>query len=568
MRRGRLAVALALLASTLSVTVATTPAHAEAPALPPAPTPEGRPWSGTISVTKDFTTQDGNSMRYVYVEVTGDSAQDDYLGATAPTWSCTGTENVRMTTTGDGVEDEYDNASVPALAEISAQESCLGTYEIWKEYPTPPDVCNASATWATSGSVEGAISFGWSLYDFTDPSQGGSWGFDGFSLDHPPIQMSLTDPCGYLDFGHSDPYWLMWVHGNQEGPGIPPASRTIGNQMSGSYVYDFGRPQGGGTSEGNDEVWTIDYDFVYTGPPPDLCLGGPATPTDADGDRLPDTYENQISGTDPAKADTDGDCFRDAREVASGSSPLNMAQTPDTLPSGVAPTNLVGRGHAGITCGNTLFRWVTPSLQGLGVDKGRKGCIMLLSNSAANAVLDYSIQYGTNVTTTLMRMTRPQLLELNGQPSIDWFQEANVHANIWGTKTVVKKMMLQSMNLTRLNAVFTVARLAALSGVPYGALWGVNQVRNKNACIQIRLGNSADGTSRLSWSLVYSVENLTNEGFNDDLHRAGVWKKKARRYLPDTAIRKSTNLICKYGRPVATGGGAGEVFEGPASYIF
>lgn len=553
MRRGRLAIALTLLASTLSATVGTTPAHAEAPTLPPGPTPEGRPWSGTFTETNDWTTQGASRMRWVHTNVSE--------GADAPSWSCTGTEHIRLTTTDDGVVDgDPGNATLPVLAEIAADESCQGTYSKWTG-----ELCEVSATWATSGSVEGTMGFAWTLNDWTDPSQGGYWVFSGGDeLEHPPVQTSLTDPCGFIEL---NPFNLGIVaFGYQNVPGVPPASLTTGTQISGNFVEDT-VPWGGGSGEGNAETHAVDFDFVYTGPPPELCSSGTGVAGDADGDRLPDSYETQL-GTDPSNADTDGDCFGDAREVASGSSPLIATQTPDTLPSGVEPKNLVGDGDAGITCGKTLFRWVTPSLQDLGVDKVRKGCVMLLSNSAANAILDYSIEYGPNITTTLMRLTQPHLLEINGQEAIDWVQEASVDANIWGTRMVVKKTMAQGLNFTRLNAVFTVAKLAALSGVPYGALWGVNQVRNKNACIQIRLGNSSDGGSRLSWSLVYSAENLTNEGLADGLHRAGVWKRKARRLLPDTAVRRSTNLICKDGRPVATGAGAGEVFDGPTSYIF
>ena len=461
------------------------------------------------------------------------------------------------------MDGDPGEATHPVLAEVAGNESCQGTYTTWTD-----ELCAVSATWAISGAVDGNMGFSWSLYDWTDPSQGGSWVMSGGSWVPPPVQMSLIDPCGFVELIPSGLEWLVFAHGVQEVPGIPPASLTTGTQMSGSYVdtVQFG---GGGFGDSHDEVQTIDYDFVYTGPPPDLCGGGIATPTDADGDRLPDTYEYEVSGTNPANADTDGDCFGDAREVASGSSPLNMAQTPDTLPSGVAPRTLVDRGHAGITCGKTRFRWVTPSLQDLGVGKDRKGCVMLLSNAAANAVLDYSIEYGPSITATLQRLTRPHLLEINGQDAIDWVAQEAVDLAIWdGTRMVVKKAMLKGLNLIRRNSIFTVAQVGALSGVVYGALWGVNQVRNKNACIQIRLGGSSNGSSRFSWSLVYSSENLTNAGLADGLHRASVWERHVRRFLPDDAVRRSTNLVCKHGRPVATGIGAGEVFQGATSFVF
>jgi hypothetical protein len=86
--------------------------------------------------------------------------------------------------------------------------------------------------------------------------------------------------------------------------------------------------------------------------------------------------------------------------------------------------------------------------------------------------------------------------------------------------------------------------------------------------MQVRLGVNGNGEARLSWSLVYSMENLRSAGLKDDLHRAGVWKRKVVDFGLDRAVRRSTNLYCKYGKVRASGGSAAEVFEVPLSYVF
>jgi hypothetical protein len=294
----------------------------------------------------------------------------------------------------------------------------------------------------------------------------------------------------------------------------------------------------------------------------------PAREGDADGDRLPDAYETGIVGSDPNDPDSDDDCVIDTVEVASGSSPLNPDETPDSLPAGIAATALSGNGDVGVTCGRTKFRWVTPARESLGVSKGAESCILLLSNRATNAVIDFALEHDReSITSALTAFTGSHLSEIYGEHSVDWELERQREEQLDQAMRDVKKAILRAYNLTKVNNIFTVGEVVALSGVPLVALWSLNQIRNKNACIQVGIGGSSSDRISLSWSLVYSRENLTDAGVRDNLHKAGEWKKKVRRFLPDTAVKKPINLSCNGGRVVASGG-AGSVLDKAVSFVF
>ena len=326
--------------------------------------------------------------------------------------------------------------------------------------------------------------------------------------------------------------------------------------------------QGTTTHSSSGEGFSLDWQATY-----DLegyyCS---QLPGDADGDRLPDDYETDIIGADPSKCDSDDDGWWDAEEVASGSSPMNAAETPDTLSKGKAPADVTGKDDVGITCGKTKFAWMSPALKPLGVAKGKRGCIMLLSNDASRGILEMAFSDDAgSVTSALQEFITPHIQEIHGEEVIDYGQEALVDGSVWVSLGLlgVKQGMLRAFNmLAKSNAAFNAGTIAGLFGVSYGALWKVNQVVNKKACIQARIGLSADGQANLSWSLVYNKQGLTEEGLKDGLHRAGVWMKKVVDGGVDRAVRKSINLTCDGGKAAASGGSAGAVFDSAISDLF
>lgn len=335
-------------------------------------------------------------------------------------------------------------------------------------------------------------------------------------------------------------------------------------RVSGSDGFIYSGVNGGDSLTGGVDI-TWEFDIVSN-----LQCEPATSPTveDTDGDRLPDDYELNISTTHVDDPDSDNDCYSDSIEVASGSSPLNNSQTPDTLPKGGPAASISGSGHAGITCGRTTFKWFSPALQPLGVPSGKKGCILLLSNANANAVLDYAIATDkATITSTLANFSGTHIGEVMNDQTVDWSHELQVDLAIAAGKLAAKKMLYRAFNFTRLNLFFVSGEMAGLGGVAYGTFWALNQIRNNNACMQVRIGRGADNWPHLSWSLVYNKQALTDAGLKDGLHKAGVWKKKVQ-LGPDTAVRKFINLQCSGGKAVATGGGASQVFDGARSAVY
>lgn len=542
---------LALLSAALSVALVATLIPAAAAAEEPL-----RPFSGTVTVQEAWSGRPQVNFAHAWTWV--EPPPGDVWFSDINWTSCSGSETVTIVLTGDGkVDQQYQDSIQPFHASVDYEESCTGFYEMSDgngELITCYATGAASSTESHSATL--ADNYGFEIGHVPDVG----WAFGGAidSADYPPVQASVSDTCGNL---RTDPLWASLGLIVTEAPGTPWSSLSVGTRLQGTKSYEWA-----------DSTWTDSWDLTFNGFPPTLdaeCSPQP-TPTqdDSDGDRLPDHYETERHGTDPADPDTDDDCFSDAVEVATGSSPLSAMQTPDTLPAGTVPTALYATGDSGITCGQTRFKWVTPALESLGVKRGQSGCILMISNSAANAILDRSFELGVGMTKTLATMLGPYLVEVYGDEALDWAVEAGVDASVWQAKRAAKTALLKALNLTRINAVFTAGQVAGLAGVALGTLWGIKQVRQKNACIQVRIGTTPTGRTKMSWSLVYSKEYLTSAGLKDELHKASVWKKKLRRLAPDTAVRKTINLTCEQGNVVASGGSAGAVFNSANSFVF
>lgn len=317
------------------------------------------------------------------------------------------------------------------------------------------------------------------------------------------------------------------------------------------------------TSEGDfNQTIELDWDVNWT-PPEECAPAGTPSTKDSDGDRLQNAYETNVLFTDPGLTDSDRDCYGDALEVASGSDPTSSSETPDTLAKGTDPALLFGGGDSGSTCGRTKFKWVSPALKSLGVAADKPGCIFLYSNAIANKMADYAFKYDTNITTTLERMTAPYIKEIYGKDSVDWVKDRAVDGAVWGASfRYLKKGMRAGLNLSRLNAIFAVGKLAGLNAIALGGVWKLNQIRNNNACIQMRIGTTSDGSTTMSWSLVYSADQVTDP----KLSFAGTWKRKTGTI--DTAVRAPINLQCSGGSVIADGLPADKVFNDAVSHIF
>jgi len=92
---------------------------------------------------------------------------------------------------------------------------------------------------------------------------------------------------------------------------------------------------------------------IYVSP---VDTGTNPSKADTDGDGLNDWDEIHIHGTDPNRADTDGDGFLDLTEINAGKSPTNASETPDALIEARTAIEITFYTHVG-----TLYRieWST-----------------------------------------------------------------------------------------------------------------------------------------------------------------------------------------------------------------
>lgn len=307
---------------------------------------------------------------------------------------------------------------------------------------------------------------------------------------------------------------------------------------------------------------SVSWDLIWT-PPEDCAPSGTRTAQDRDGDRLPNGYESTVLFTDPDDPDTDADCFGDAIEEASGSAPNLALETPNTLDDGGDPLILNSSGDTGSTCGSTKFKWVTPAAESIGVPADKPACIFLYSNPIARKVVRYVVRYDTSVTAALQKMTAPYLKEIYGRTAVNWVEDRTVDDKVWGTQRYLKATMRAGLNLSRLNAIFTAGRVAGLNAIALGGVWKLNQIQNNSACIQVRIGATSTGSTKMSWSLVYSADQVTDP----KISFAGVFKKKDG-VIVDNAVKMPINLQCDGGYVVANGGSASKVFDGAISHIF
>lgn len=242
------------------------------------------------------------------------------------------------------------------------------------------------------------------------------------------------------------------------------------------------------------------------------CVPG-ATPiegdTDSDGDGAPDTWE-EFFGSDPNNAN-------------------------DNLTGYTHPAGKPDVGYSGITCGRSAFTWHNSVGDERGGGAGSNGCVILLSNAAANAVIDAvvagDVESMSNAAIEIARLTvgddLPTPTELFLRIEAKFAQYGVQHA------------VLRSLGIAKFNAVFAVGEAVGLAAVPIFANIVVNEIRNQNACIQLTLLEDGS-TTRVGWNLVFSEGRTTDS--ND--HQAGVHQQVVKKFQPDDYVQRNTNLSC------------------------
>jgi hypothetical protein len=558
----------------------------------------GGRFTGTIETTWDYTyTWDsaGYSTRYTGmakfdglepIPGTNDYASNALVGGTTVdqyTWPspCRGTQSFQYS-------GHYGPPAQPAgTVWLSAgPEGVLFQPDLLVmegEYTSTCEGASDATQWGSQGGFAGGESWSAALTADTDPASDRLVGSTTWTLGNPPGGQGKLSTA-ITDYSFTVTYDLTFtpvvggcndrvdndVDGYADYPGDPGCDSADDPSELGVAECDNGIDDDGDglvdyRGSGGDPTCQNPLDRESLGC--DEPLAGPATIGDSDGDRLPTIYETAILLTDPDSSDTDCDGYGDALEVASGASPLWEQETPANMPRGLVPTALAAKGQVGITCGRTKFKWMSVTLDSLGVGKGAKGCIVLMGNTAANAVLDFALEHDkATVTATLAHFFGDHLGEVHGEKSNDWQAEYQLDRSQTRAKKEARKKIYRAFGLARYNNIFLAGEVAGLNGIAIGSLFGMNQLRNNDACIQVRVGNGTTGIPKLSWSLIYSKDQLTKAGVADNLHRASVYQRKDG-FLVDKAVKRVTNLSCTGGRVTAEGS-ASEVFESAKSFAF
>ena len=145
------------------------------------------------------------------------------------------------------------------------------------------------------------------------------------------------------------------------------------------------------------------------------------------------------------------------------------------------------------------------------------------------------------MTTALAKFVGDHLGEVYGDETVDWAAEYKLDRKLKKAKRQAKKALYRAFNLTRINSFFVAGRVAGLNGIALGAVWGLNQIRNNDACIQVRIAEGKTNRYRLSWSLVYSKDQLTKKGVDTDCTTPapGVARRRSSRSTMPCAPRRT-----------------------------
>jgi hypothetical protein len=493
-----------------------------------------RTWTGTISTTFSYAYNYGSLGEEERQARLLD--QDDGIA----TESYSGTIN-------------YTIQSCDETGACTARAEGSGTYErfdrCWPTYPserTDQWMETRSANWETTGL--GSVALVFDHEDVDEPN------YPAGTMSASPAADGLFRWTGKVCEMEPQPYGQSvglfsqsLLEAESRVPGPMPDTDPDPDHMVGSVSYSA--PPGGAEFQPSSYAYEIAYDLQLL--PCHEAPGG-----DCDGDRLPDAFEKQVSRTDPEQEDSDDDGFIDSVEFAAGADPLSRTETPDSLGDGTSELADGASGHAGVTCGETQFEWVTPALEQVGVPAGAKACVLLLGNDAVNAVLDSVIENRTTIASELGTLASAYVLEGGGIAAVDWSQA--LASGAWtGAKVAAKREVLKALRLTKVNMIFTAGTVVGLAAVPMAVNFAIDQVRDGNACVEIQLGEGSDGNLAMSWHLVYSSERTTDA----DLSYAGARRQVDLSLRPDGTESVRSNLRC-VGGSVAGDGSAAQLFSG------
>lgn len=300
---------------------------------------------------------------------------------------------------------------------------------------------------------------------------------------------------------------------------------------------------------------------------------GGGTPSDTDDDGVSDGVDNcpvvanaaqsdwNHDGIGDACEDTDHDGFTDAQEILMGTNPADSRdpQLPSTtLTAGTWP--VVGRGDIGITCGKTKFDWLDISGYGTGIPSGDGACVVLISNRIAQQALSMAVHSGVTLSeefaADLAVWSAPDIATNLTSAYFSW------RLSSWAYQGMSQLVPEAGTFFRFLGVTGLISNVAKYNAIALAAVTILDQIEYKGACVEFRLDPQSQA---FNWRLVYNPNHITDKS----LTVATVFKKKVRRFLPDTVQELQVNLSCDTNGRVQAGTtrDTGTVFTSPRGLL-
>lgn len=231
-------------------------------------------------------------------------------------------------------------------------------------------------------------------------------------------------------------------------------------------------------------------------------------------------------------------------------------------------------GDVGVNCGEAGFDWYDIAKQKSFVNKGESACYFLFSSRTANEVLAHLHEHA-NLSDALgsaimlgLKNYGPDIAKWGAKKGAQiWIKqyERKLAIRLWGWLSKAGPRAVALM--TRMNTIFTLGTVAGVAAVPISAVWVLNAIRNKDACIGIK-ADVDGGKLKIDWSLVYDYGSVDNPAKNPSLWNATVFDRKERSFRSDELVPKYLGLRCTNGGTVRRGPSDPDVFSRTVGGVF
>jgi len=322
--------------------------------------------------------------------------------------------------------------------------------------------------------------------------------------------------------------------------GCPPdGCGAPGSDDDGDGRADVGEGCEGGTDTDRDGTPDfLDSDSDNDGIP-DANEGN----GDSDGDGVPD-WRDPITDPGPpdpppAPGDTDGDGWMDAEETLLGTSPTDRTSHP-LLTFDYDPTQFAesGFGQAGTICGTAVHDFIEVSLEPTTLKARHYGCVILLGNRVAQALLNAAFARNSDLTTVAAQYLGFNLnvIEADDQTRATFIKD--VLDDLGELSDYLPRI---AAGLRASSAIFGAGEIARVVAISLFDFFIIDQIQNENGCVQL-LVNVDNGVLNVDWSMVYSTTQI--EPRDKDLSYAHAYEKKVKNNGLDQPDRHNLSMRC------------------------